>query len=245
TDAERLAPLRPGNTAYLLFTSGSTGVPKGVAVSHEAIVNTFDWLQRQHRLTRGDTVLYRTPPIFDASLLELYHPLLVGARIVLTRPNGHRDPQYQARLMRDERVTVMQMTTSMLTVLGEEPEIDQCRDLRCVYTGGEALPPATAHRIRTATGARVNNLYGPTEAAVCTTYHEAADVDTASVPIGKPANGCGVRVLDARLRPVAAGSIGDLYLIGAQLARGYLARPGLTAGAFVADPFGGGALMYR
>ncbi|RDI62800.1 amino acid adenylation domain-containing protein [Nocardia pseudobrasiliensis] len=245
TDADRLAPLRPANTAYLLFTSGSTGVPKGVAVSHRAIVNTFDWLQRQHRLTTGDTVLYRTPPIFDASLLELYHPLLVGARIVLTRPNGHRDPRYQARLMRDERVTVMQMTTSMLTVLGEEPEIDQCRDLRCVYTGGEALPPATAHRIRAATGARVNNLYGPTEAAVCITYHEAADVDTVSVPIGKPANGCGVRVLDERLRPVAAGAIGDLYLTGTQLARGYLARPGLTAGAFVADPFGGGTLMYR
>lgn len=245
TDIDRNAPLRPTNSAYLLFTSGSTGVPKGVAVSHEAIVTTFEWLQRQHRFGSGDTVLYRTPPTFDASLLELFHPLLVGARIVLTRPNGHRDPYYQARLMRRERVTALQMTTSMLTVLGEEADLSGCTDLRCVYTGGEALPPATAHRIRALTGARVNNLYGPTEAAVCITHHETTDADIASVPIGRPARHAGVRVLDERLRPVPVGTIGELYLTGAQLARGYFARPDLTAAAFVADPSGRGERMYR
>ncbi|WP_306359856.1 non-ribosomal peptide synthetase [Nocardia sp. CC227C] len=245
TDAERIAPLRPANTAYLLFTSGSTGVPKGVAVSHESIVNTFEWLWEQQRFGPGDTVLYRTPPIFDASLLELYLPLLVGARIVLTRPDGHRDPYYQTELMRAERVSAVQMTTSMLTVLAEETDLDGCADLRCVITGGEALPPATAHRVRELTGARVHNLYGPTEAAVCITYHEAAAADTASVPIGRPAKGSGVRVLDDRLRPVPAGSIGELYLIGVQLAGGYLARPDLTAAAFVADPYAVGARMYR
>ncbi len=244
-DADRIAPLRPAHTAYLLFTSGSTGVPKGVAVSHESIVNTFEWLWEQQRFGPGDTVLYRTPPIFDASLLELYLPLLVGARIVLTRPDGHRDPYYQAELMRTERVSVVQMTTSMLTVLAEETDLARCADLRCVITGGEALPPATARRVRELTGARVHNLYGPTEAAVCITYHEATDADTASVPIGKPAKGSGARVLDERLRPVPAGTIGELYLTGAQLARGYLSRPDLTAAAFVADPYEPGARMYR
>ncbi|MEV0342588.1 amino acid adenylation domain-containing protein [Nocardia sp. NPDC050713] len=245
TDAERLAPLRPGNSAYLLFTSGSTGVPKGVTVSHAAIVNTFETLWRMQRFGPDDTVLYRTPPVFDASLLELYLPLHVGARIVLTRANGHRDPYYQAQLMREERVTTIQMTTSMLTVLAEEADLSGCTNLRCVITGGEALPPATAHRVRALTGAKVNNLYGPTEAAVSITYHETVDADVVIVPIGRPADGSGVRVLDDSLRPVAAGVIGDLYLTGTQLARGYLARPDLTAAAFVADPHGHGERMYR
>ncbi|MEV6554341.1 amino acid adenylation domain-containing protein [Nocardia sp. NPDC051756] len=245
TDADRIAPLRPANSAYLLFTSGSTGMPKGVTVSHAAIINTFEWLQRLDRFGPGDTVLYRTPPVFDASLLEIFLPLHVGARIVLTRPNGHRDPYYQARLMRAERVTAIQMTSSMLTVLAEEADLTGYTDLRCVYTGGEALPPATAQRMRALTGTVVHNLYGPTEAAVCITHHETADADLLSVPIGVPPTGCGVRVLDERLRPVAAGAIGDLYLTGTQLARGYLSRPDLTAGAFVADPSGSGERMYR
>ncbi|WP_280208067.1 non-ribosomal peptide synthetase [Nocardia cyriacigeorgica] len=245
TDDDRRAPLRPDNSAYLLFTSGSTGVPKGVTVSHAAIVNTFEWLRRHQGVGAHDTVLYRTPPTFDASLLELFLPLLVGARIVLTRPDGHRDPYYQAQLMRDERVTVMQMTTSMLTVLAEEADLSGCTDLRCVVTGGEALPPATAHRMRALTGTQVYNLYGPTEAAVCITFHETTDADTTSVPIGRPAEGSGVRVLDDRLRPVRVGAVGELYLTGIQLARGYFARPDLTAAAFVADPGGHGDRLYR
>ncbi|MBF6395683.1 amino acid adenylation domain-containing protein [Nocardia cyriacigeorgica] len=245
TDDDRRAPLRPDNAAYLLFTSGSTGVPKGVSVSHAAIVNTFAWLRRHQGVGAHDTVLYRTPPTFDASLLELFLPLLVGARIVLTRPDGHRDPYYQAQLMRDERVTVMQMTTSMLTVLAEEADLSGYTDLRCVVTGGEALPPATAHRMRALTGTQVYNLYGPTEAAVCITFHETTDADTTSVPIGRPAEGSGVRVLDARLRPVPVGAVGELYLTGIQLARGYFARADLTAAAFVADPGGHGDRMYR
>lgn len=245
SDAERPIRLRPSNSAYLLFTSGSTGVPKGVTVTHDAIINTFEWLQQQHGFGAGDTVLYRTPPTFDASMLELFLPLQVGARIVLTRKDGHRDPYYQAELLRKQRVTGLQMTSSMLTVLAEEAELDGYTDLRCVFTGGEPLPPATAQRIRSVTGAQVNNLYGPTEAAVCITYHATSDEDTASVPIGRPPTGAGVRVLDERLRPVTAGAVGDLYLTGVQLARGYLARPDLTSGTFVADPNGRGERMYR
>ncbi|WP_327147783.1 non-ribosomal peptide synthetase [Nocardia sp. NBC_01329] len=245
TDADRRAPLRPDNAAYLLFTSGSTGVPKGVTVAHEAIVNTFAWLQEQHRFGVGDTVLYRTPATFDASLLEIFLPLLVGARIVVARPNGHRDPYYQARLMADEGVTAIQMTSSMLTTTADESDLSECGALRCVFTGGEPLPPATAQRFRTATGARVNNLYGPTEAAVCITYHRTDDSDTVTVPIGRPPGGAGVRVLDDKLLPVPFGTVGELYLTGIQLARGYLHRPELTARTFVADPAGTGERMYR
>lgn len=243
TDTDRLAPLRPANTACLLFTSGSTGVPKGVSLSHAAIISTFEWLQHECRFGPGDTMLFRTPPIFDASLMEMFLPLHVGARIVLTRPGGHRDPYYQARLMSTERVTAMWMTTSMLTVLAEEADLSGCADLRCVLTGGEVLPPATAHRMRALTGTAVYNFYGPTEAAIGFTFHETVDADTASVPVGAPADA--VRILDDQLRPVPEGTIGELYMTGVRLARGYLARPDLSAAAFVADPFGTGERMYR
>ncbi|MFD3705567.1 amino acid adenylation domain-containing protein [Nocardia sp. NPDC058658] len=243
TDADRLAPLRPANTACLLFTSGSTGTPKGVSLSHAAIISTFEWLQRECRLGPGDTMLYRTPPIFDASLMEMLLPLHVGARIVLTKPGGHRDPYYQAQLMSSERVTAMWMTTSMLTVLVEEADLSECTDLRCVLTGGEVLPPATAQRMRALTGTAVYNFYGPTEAAIGFTFHETVDADTASVPVGAPADA--VRILDDRLQPVPDGTIGELYMTGVRLARGYLTRPDLTAAAFVADPHAGGERMYR
>ncbi|MEU4598069.1 amino acid adenylation domain-containing protein [Nocardia sp. NPDC023988] len=243
TDADRLAPLRPANTACLLFTSGSTGVPKGVSLSHAAIISTFEWLQREVRFGPGDTMLYRTPPIFDASLMEMFLPLHVGARIVLTRPGGHRDPYYQAQLMSAERVTAMWMTTSMLTVLAEEADLSGCADLRCVLTGGEVLPAATAQRMRALTGTAVYNFYGPTEAAIGFTFHETVDADTTSVPVGAPADT--VRILDDQLHPVPEGTVGELYMTGVRLARGYLARPDLTAAAFVADPFGSGERMYR
>ncbi|MFD6400619.1 amino acid adenylation domain-containing protein [Nocardia sp. NPDC060249] len=247
TDLDRLAPLLPRNAAYLLFTSGSTGEPKGVNVSHEAIVNTFEWMQRRHRFGAGDTVLYRTAATFDASLLELFLPLLVGARVVAAPVSGRldRDPHYLAELMANERVGMVQLTSSMLTVLAEEADLSGCAALRCVITGGEPLPPPTAARIRAITGARVHNLYGPTEAAVCITHHETSGADSGNVPIGLPATGADVRVLDAALRPVPVGMIGELYLTGTQLARGYLARPARTAGSFVADPQGDGERMYR
>ncbi|MFC4125055.1 amino acid adenylation domain-containing protein [Nocardia rhizosphaerae] len=243
TDRDRLAPLRPANIACLLFTSGSTGTPKGVSLSHAAIISTFEWLYRACRFGPGDTMLYRTPPIFDASLMEMFLPLHLGARIVLTRPGGHRDPYYQAELIRAERVTAMWMTTSMLTVLAEEADLSGCADLRCVLTGGEVLPPATAHRVRALTGAAVHNFYGPTEAAIGFTMHETVAADTVSVPVGAPADA--VRILDEQLRPVPDGAIGELYLTGVRLARGYLARPDLSAAAFVADPEGTGTRMYR
>ncbi|WP_063004896.1 amino acid adenylation domain-containing protein [Nocardia salmonicida] len=247
SDFDRLAPLLPRNAAYLLFTSGSTGEPKGVSVSHEAIVNTFEWMQRRHRFGTGDTVLYRTAATFDASLLELFLPLLVGARVVAAPVSGRldRDPHYLAELMATERVGMVQLTSSMLTVLAEEADLSGCTALRCVITGGEPLPPPTAARIRALTGARVHNLYGPTEAAVCITHHETSDADRGNVPIGLPAAGADVRVLDTQLRPVAVGVIGELYLTGTQLARGYLARPARTSGSFVADPLGHGERMYR
>ncbi len=245
TDAERLAPLRTGHPAYVIFTSGSTGRPKGVVVEHAAIVNRLRWMQAQYRLAADDVVVQKTPATFDVSVWEFFWPLQVGARLVLAAPGGHRDPRYLAELIAAEGVTVAHFVPSMLAVFVAEPAVRDCGSLRQVFCSGEALPPAPAHRLRALTGARVHNLYGPTEAAVDVTFHEVTDADTHTVPIGLPVANTAVHVLDSRLRQVPAGVPGELYLAGAQLARGYLARPGLTADRFVADPFTPGARLYR
>ncbi|MFD3505869.1 non-ribosomal peptide synthase/polyketide synthase [Nocardia sp. NPDC058666] len=259
TDADRLATLTPGNAAYLIFTSGSTGKPKGVVVSHAAIVNRLVWMQDAYRLTPSDTVLQKTPATFDVSVWEFFWPLQIGARLVLAAPDGHRDPAYLTRLIDTEQITVAHFVPSMLSVfvaaLDDTVSTRTCASLRLVFASGEALPPAPAHRLRQLTGTAVHNLYGPTEAAVDVTFHEVVDADTVTVPIGAPVHNTQVYVLDARLRPVPVGVPGELYLAGAQLARGYAGRADLTADRFVANPFAGsdggaaeghaGERMYR
>ncbi|WP_153349224.1 non-ribosomal peptide synthetase, partial [Nocardia aurantia] len=246
TDVDRRAPLRPSNTAYVIFTSGSTGRPKGVAVAHDAIVNRLVWMHAQYGLAAYDVVLQKTPATFDVSVWEFFWPLQVGARLVVAKPDGHRDPVYLAELIVAERVTVAHFVPSMLAVfVAAGPKVAECTSLTNVFASGEALPGTVAQQLRALTGARVHNLYGPTEAAVDVTYHEVTDADTGAVPIGAPVFNTRVYVLDARLRPVPVGVAGELYLAGAQLARGYVARPDLTGDRFVADPFAVGERMYR
>ncbi|WP_280440189.1 non-ribosomal peptide synthetase, partial [Nocardia cyriacigeorgica] len=245
TDADRHRPLRPGNTAYVIFTSGSTGRPKGVAVSHAAIVNRLVWMHAEYGLAADDVVIQKTPATFDVSVWEFFWPLQVGARLVVAKPDGHRDPAYLAQLMADEQVTTVHFVPSMLSVFVAEPLAAEYLGLRNVFASGEALPAVTAQRLRELTGARLHNLYGPTEAAVDVTFHEVTDADTSSVPIGAPVFNTQVYVLDARLRPVPAGVPGELYLAGAQLAHGYVGRPDLTMDRFVANPFTAGERMYR
>uniref|UniRef100_UPI0024571DFC non-ribosomal peptide synthetase n=1 Tax=Nocardia cyriacigeorgica TaxID=135487 RepID=UPI0024571DFC len=266
TAADRIGTLTPGNTAYIIFTSGSTGRPKGVAVPHHAIVNRLVWMQEQYALSAADTVVQKTPATFDVSVWEFFWPLQVGARLVLARPDGHRDPAYLARLIRDEHVTVAHFVPSMLSVFLEaQPNITGARPhdianavdsrrcampadqtLRLLFASGEALPATTAQRARELTGATVHNLYGPTEAAIDVTFHEVTDDDQTSVPIGRPVFNTALLVLDSRLRRVPPGVAGELYLSGAQLASGYVARPDLTAERFVANPFAApGERMYR
>ncbi|MEV0297157.1 amino acid adenylation domain-containing protein, partial [Nocardia sp. NPDC050710] len=246
TDAERIAPLRPSNTAYVIFTSGSTGRPKGVAVSHAAIVNRLVWMQSAYQLDGTDVVLQKTPATFDVSVWEFFWPLQIGARLVVAKPDGHRDPGYLVRVITEQRVTTAHFVPSMMSVFVAEERAAECASLRNVFASGEALPAVTAQRLRELTGAALHNLYGPTEAAVDVTFHEVTDADIASVPIGAPVFNTQVYVLDSRLHPVPVGVAGELYLAGVQLARGYVARPDLTSDRFVADPFGpAGARMYR
>src|SRR5690606_25019567 len=173
-------------------------------------------------------------------------PLQVGARLVLARHDGHRDPGYLAELISTERVTTVHFVPSMLAVFLADPAAAGIGSLRRLFASGEALPASTAQRARQLLGTRVHNLYGPTEAAVDVSFHEVVDADVDAVPIGRPVFNTRVLVLDARLRPVPVGVPGELYLAGDQLALGYVARPDLTADRFVADPYGpAGTRMYR
>ncbi|MFJ2663673.1 non-ribosomal peptide synthase/polyketide synthase [Nocardia fluminea] len=244
---EVVSGVRADNTAYVIFTSGSTGRPKGVAVTHAAIVANLDWRQRRYGMTAADVVVQKTPYTFDVSVWELFWPLQVGARLVVAEPGRHGDPAYLAALIARHRVTVTHFVPSMLAAfVGDvDPDVD-LSSLRMVFASGEALPAATAARLRALSSTALHNLYGPTEAAVDVTAHEVTALDEVSVPIGGPADDTGLHVLDENLDPVPAGVVGELYLSGVQLARGYVARPGLTADRFVADPYGApGERMYR
>ncbi|MFI6870290.1 amino acid adenylation domain-containing protein [Nocardia sp. NPDC050406] len=247
TDAERLAPLRPTNTAYVIFTSGSTGRPKGVALPHAAIANQLQWKTAGFGLGAADAVLLKTAATFDLSVWEFWSAAVSGGRLVIAAPDGHRDPGHLNDLMSREQVTTLHAVPSMLDALMTESGGALPDSLRRVLAIGEALPATTAQRFRTANpNTALFNLYGPTEAAVSITTHEVTDADQGSVSIGAPEWNSQVYVLDARLRPVPTGVSGELYLAGAQLARGYFARPDLTADRFVANPYGpAGSRMYR
>ncbi|WP_338900577.1 amino acid adenylation domain-containing protein [Streptomyces sp. TG1A-60] len=243
---------RPDDPAYLIYTSGSTGLPKGVVVSHRAIVNRLAWMQDEYGLGPDDRVLQKTPSSFDVSVWEFFWPLLEGAAVVLARPDGHRDPAYLADLVRARSVTTLHFVPSMLEAFLRHDEVTGdptwAASLRRVLSSGEALPATAASRWHAMTGVPLHNLYGPTEAAVDVTHHPyARDADFgASVPIGRPVWNTGLRILDSCLRPVPDHVPGELYLTGVQLARGYHARPALTAERFTADPYGPpGSRMYR
>ncbi|WP_369392749.1 amino acid adenylation domain-containing protein [Streptomyces sp. CG1] len=246
SDAERLAPLSGASPAYVIYTSGSTGRPKGVAVPHAGVVNRLLWMQDRFGLGCDDRVLQKTPSGFDVSVWEFFWPLICGAGLVVARPEGHKDPRYLAELIQRELVTTVHFVPSMLAVFLQEPAAVDCRGLRRVVCSGEALPSELAERFLTVfEGVGLHNLYGPTEASVDVTWWDCRVGDTV-VPIGRPLWNTRVYALDAFLRPVPVGVVGELYLAGRQLARGYLNRAGLTAERFVADPFGvPGSRMYR
>ncbi|MFI8566235.1 amino acid adenylation domain-containing protein [Rhodococcus sp. NPDC078407] len=238
-----LPELRPDHPAYVLFTSGSTGVPKGVTVSHRAIVNRLLWMQHEYPLTPRDIVLHKTPATFDVSVWELFWPLLVGATTVIAEPDGHRDPMYLSALVREHGVTTAHFVPSMLELFLTYGKPERCTSLRQVFASGEALPRAIVDRFHHSIDSELHNLYGPTEAAVDVTYHRTRAGDEGAVPIGAPVWNTTVHVLDSVLAPVPVGVMGELYLGGVQLARGYAARPDLTAARFVAAD--SGQRLYR
>ncbi|NWC96712.1 MULTISPECIES: non-ribosomal peptide synthetase [unclassified Pseudomonas] len=232
--------------AYVIYTSGSTGQPKGVINEHAGVVNRLLWMQDAYGLTANDAVLQKTPFSFDVSVWEFFWPLFTGARLVMARPGGHKDPAYLCEVIEAEQITTLHFVPSMLDVFLAHGDVSQSAGLLRVMCSGEALPGSLVRRFKQQLpGIGLYNLYGPTEAAVdVTAWNCARPLVPDNTPIGKPIANTRMYLLDARLQPVPLGVVGELFIGGVQVARGYLHRPELTAERFLNDPFSPGR-MYR
>ncbi|MGY0064535.1 amino acid adenylation domain-containing protein [Streptomyces sp. LZ34] len=239
--ADELPPVtgvRSQDLAYVIYTSGSTGRPKGVLNTHRGIVNRLLWMQERFGLDADDRVLQKTTFGFDVSVWEFFWPLMTGARLVLAEPEGHKDPAYLARLIRDEGVTTAHFVPTMLQAFLDGDEASACTSLRRVLCSGEALPHALQERFFGRLDAELHNLYGPTEAAVDVTAWACERGSSRTlVPIGRPIANTRVHLLDEELKPVPVGVVGELHIGGVQVARGYHNRPELTRERFIDDPF--------
>jgi amino acid adenylation domain-containing protein len=243
---------QPGSLAYILYTSGSTGRPKGAMNTHRGIVNRLLWMQEAYRLTPEDRVLQKTPASFDVSVWELFWPLITGARLVMARPGGHREPAYLIETIATRGITTLHFVPAMLQAFLEAPGLARCAGLRRVMASGEALPAELAERFfARLPGVALHNLYGPTEAAVdVTAWACLPAAGRQPVPIGRPIANTRIHLLDPELLPVPSGVPGELYIGGVQLGRGYLGRPDWTADRFLPDPLATpdtetGARLYR
>jgi amino acid adenylation domain-containing protein len=225
--------------AYLIYTSGSTGRPKGVLVGHRAACNLATAQTQAYRLGPGCRLLQFASWTFDAALAEILRTLTSGACLVLAEPEELLPGPGLVELLHREQISHLTMPPSALAAL---PQAD-LPALRCLIVGGEACPEELVRRW--GSGRDFINAYGPTEAAVCATWGRCR-VGGGKPSIGRPLANVRAYVLDGRLRPCPVGVVGELYLGGAGLARGYLGRPALTAEHFVPDPYGeAGGRLYR
>lgn len=223
---------------YIIYTSGSTGKPKGTMNTHKGVVNRMIWMQDQYQLNSSDRVLQKTPFSFDVSGWEFWWTLTTGARLVIAKPEGHKDPNYLVKLITEQHITTLHFVPSMLQIFLEEPDVKSCSSLRQVFCSGEALSIALQEKFFACLKAELHNLYGPTEAAIDVTYwHCQPGTKLSSVPIGRPVANTQTYILNSDLQPVPIGVSGELYLGGVQLARGYLEQPELTAERFIKNPF--------
>ena len=233
---------------YVIYTSGSTGLPKGTINIHRGLCNKILWEINLLGLDSTDRILLKTPLSFDVSVVELFRGLLCGGRIVIARPGGHRDPGYLAELIASEGVTTVEFVPAMLRVLLEDRHIDQCRSLRRVTSGGEALTPELAQQFFERLDIPLFNMYGPTECSIGISGYPCRREDRlGSVPIGRPAANVQLYILDGHCNPVPVGVPGELHVGGVAVGRGYLNRPELTAERFITDTFGGtnGDRLYK
>uniref|UniRef100_UPI0024537EC8 non-ribosomal peptide synthetase n=1 Tax=Nocardia wallacei TaxID=480035 RepID=UPI0024537EC8 len=231
TAADRLRPLSVDDVAYAIYTSGSTGVPKGVAVTHRGLANFAAAMRDRYGVETSSRTLHFASPSFDAAVLELLLAWGAGATMVIAPADVYGGDEL-AELLERERVSHAFVTPAALASIDARWELPH---LRSLVVGGEAVGADLVRRW--ASGRRLYNAYGPSEATVAPVLSDALRPGE-PVVLGGPIGGVGVVVLDGRLRPVPVGVVGELYVLGCGVGRGYVGRVGLSASRFVACPFG-------
>lgn len=238
----------PAALVHILYTSGTTGRPKGVAYPTEGALADLLWMQRQYPFREGDATVFKSSPGFDVSIWEVFWPLYHGARLVICRPGGHRDPRHLAKLVEDHAVSMISLVPTVMTPFLEKVSPDRAGALRWALCGGEPMTPRIRDRFyATLPATTLVNAYGPTEAGRVTDNILAPDPGSAAVPVGRPSENFRLTLLDERLDLVPIGMPGEAY-IGGQvgLAHAYWCAPGRTAERFVPDRHGPpGSRMYR
>jgi amino acid adenylation domain-containing protein/non-ribosomal peptide synthase protein (TIGR01720 family) len=244
SDIDLEAIALPENIAYILYTSGSTGNPKAVAIPHKALLHHMQWMAREFDLNGTDRVFQKTPFSFDASVWEFWAPLLSGGELVLARPGGQSDGEYLTHMIQKSGVTILQVVPSQLRLMLEAGGLAHCNSLRQVFCGGEALAKDLLSEATKHLSCPLCNLYGPTEATIDVLFWRNEAFVGMHAPIGRPIANTRARVLDGGLQLAPPGSCGELYIAGPGLARGYWNNPALTAERFRPEPDGREDRMY-
>jgi len=244
-DGDRYRPLTIKDPAYVIYTSGSTGTPKGTVIEHRSLVNYSMWAVDAYGVGAGHISPVHSPLSFDLTVTSVLVPLIAGGELMLTCAGPGVEPLAAVLEAAKASVVPLKVTPSHLRVLLERKS-RAGTGAPVAVVGGEALDMTVIREWQATVGGEIFNEYGPTECTVGCVVHRVDHADPENVPIGHPIANTRVFVLDEWLRLVPPGVAGELYIAGAGLARGYLNHPGLTAGRFVASPFGGaGERMYR
>ncbi len=236
------------NLIYVLYTSGSTGKPKGVLLEHRGLVNRLLWMKRQLQVEASDVFLQKTPVTFDVSVWELLLPLVSGSKLVVARPEGHKDPLYLHQVLAGQKVSIVHFVPSMLSAALSAIGWERLAGLRHVVCSGEALgkPLEEAFKAR-APFVSLHNYYGPTEASIDVTAINLSRHATLGkeVPIGRPVDNTRIYIVNEKHALQPAGVLGEILIGGDQVARGYLNQEGLTQEKFIASPFKAGERLYK